>query len=67
MLMLRQRFTVDRSGISKRSIALTKIQHIDNFYQETSINCIKLKACVKELTKACAIVYTGEVNKGVFT
>ena len=44
-----------------------KPQYIDKKHQNTSINCTKLKACVKELTKAYTIVYTSDVNKGVFT
>ena len=44
-----------------------KPQDIDKKYSNTSRNCTKLKAYVKELTRAYAIVYTSVVNKGVFT
>ena len=51
------------NGTEKRM----KPQDIDKKHPNTSRNCTKLKAYVKELTRAYAIVYTSVVNKGVFT
>jgi len=44
-----------------------KPQDIDKKHPNTSRNCTKLKAYVKELTRAYAIVYTSVVNEGEFT